>query len=333
MSPLRNKPTTAARARKHSNLGHADRAVRPPARPIRGTSPHSAVHLRVSAQAASMLETGTAPSPQGFPPEAIARRSVVSERTSGVSPLATLLLKEHHMRLAITFIAGVLLCTPATAQDKPPASANPPAGENTLKTVHQKACYYLGYRFASGLAKDGIELDLPALVAGIRDAAAKKNSKLTEAEARRALDELSTILIAREKKRMAELQKKNATFLEENKKNEGVVALPSGLQYKVVKQGSGPKPKATDTVTVHYTGKLIDGTVFDSSVERGRPASFPPNRVIPGWTEGLQLMPVGSKYILYIPGKLAYGKNPPRGSGIYPDAVLVFEVELLRIGR
>ncbi|MBQ8055754.1 MAG: FKBP-type peptidyl-prolyl cis-trans isomerase [Paludibacteraceae bacterium] len=119
-------------------------------------------------------------------------------------------------------------------------------------------------------------------------------------------------------------------FLEENKKQEGVVTLPSGLQYKVIKQGTGDKPKATDQVRCHYHGTLIDGTVFDSSVRRGEPAVFPVNGVIQGWVEALQLMPVGSKWTLYIPYEMAYGTRGA-GQSIPPYAALIFEVELLEI--
>ena len=225
---------------------------------------------------------------------------------------------------------ALLMVLPTLALAQAPPRANPPA---RLETVEQKASYYLGFRFAQNLTKDGLKIDIAALVQGVADAVAGKQSKMSQAEAEKTLEALNKMLMAKEAERTAELQKKNATFLADNRKNKGVVELKSGLQYKVLKQGTGPKPKATDTVTVHYTGKLIDGTVFDSSVKRGKPATFPLNRVIPGWTEGLQLMPVGSKYMLFIPGSLAYGKHPPRGSGIYPDAVLVFEVELLKIGQ
>ncbi len=119
-------------------------------------------------------------------------------------------------------------------------------------------------------------------------------------------------------------------FLEENKKKEGVVALPSGLQYEILKEGTGPKPKATDKVKCHYHGTLINGKVFDSSVERGQPAVFGVNQVIKGWVEALQLMPVGSKWRLYIPSELAYGSQGA-GSSIEPNSALIFDVELLGI--
>lgn len=122
-----------------------------------------------------------------------------------------------------------------------------------------------------------------------------------------------------------------AGYFEELKKNPKILSTPSGLYYEIVQEGTGAKPTAEDTVKVHYTGKLIDGTVFDSSVERGEPVEFPLRGVIPGWTEGLQLVGAGGKLKLYIPGKLAYGPNPPPGSPITPNATLVFDVELLEI--
>lgn len=130
----------------------------------------------------------------------------------------------------------------------------------------------------------------------------------------------------------AENAKKATEFLEANKKKQGVVALPSGLQYKMLKEGKGRKPSATDTVTVHYEGRLINGTVFDSSVKRGQPASFPLNRVIRGWTEGLQLVQEGGKIELYIPPDLGYGA---RGAGpaIGPNELLIFTVELISVGK
>ena len=121
-------------------------------------------------------------------------------------------------------------------------------------------------------------------------------------------------------------------FLEENAKNDSVVQTESGLQYMVLKEGTGAKPGPTDNVTVHYTGRLLDGTVFDSSVERGEPATFPLNKVIPGWTEGLQLMSEGAKYRLFIPSELAYGENGA-GDKILPNSTLIFDVELIKVEK
>jgi FKBP-type peptidyl-prolyl cis-trans isomerase len=151
---------------------------------------------------------------------------------------------------------------------------------------------------------------------------------------REALNELTTRQQASQKEKNAASSAKNkaegAAYLEKNKAKAGVKVTASGLQYEVVKMGSGPKPKATNTVRVHYTGTLIDGTKFDSSVDRGQPAEFPLNGVIKGWTEGLQLMPVGSKFKFTIPSELAYGSNGA-GAQIGPDSVLVFDVELIKI--
>jgi FKBP-type peptidyl-prolyl cis-trans isomerase FklB len=122
-------------------------------------------------------------------------------------------------------------------------------------------------------------------------------------------------------------------FLEENKSREDIETLPSGLQYRIIREGTGSVPELTDEVTVHYHGTLIDGTIFDSSVERGEPATFPVNQVIHGWQEILQMMPVGSKWEVYIPANLAYGLRPPQGSPIEPNMVLIFEIELLSIEK
>jgi len=130
---------------------------------------------------------------------------------------------------------------------------------------------------------------------------------------------------------MADAIEQGKQFLEENGKKEGVHTLPDGLQYKVLKEGTGKKPQAADTVSVHYKGTLIDGTEFDSSYKRGQPAEFPVNRVIKGWTEALQLMPEGSKWMLYIPSRLAYGERGTPGGPIGPNETLIFEVELLKI--
>lgn len=132
-------------------------------------------------------------------------------------------------------------------------------------------------------------------------------------------------------KQFKEYIAENKAYLEENTKKDSVVTLESGLQYQVLREGNGPKPKANDKVRVHYTGKMIDGTVFDSSYPRNEPAEFYPSQVIPGWKEALQLMPVGSKWRIFIPEGLAYGANPPRMSGIQPFSTLVFEVEVLGI--
>jgi FKBP-type peptidyl-prolyl cis-trans isomerase FklB len=144
---------------------------------------------------------------------------------------------------------------------------------------------------------------------------------------------ITNYLTARETERGAKNLTEGRAFLEKNKSVKGVVSLPSGLQYTILTQGAGALPKSTDTVTVHYEGKLLDGRIFDSSVKRGEPIVFPLGGLIPGWVEALQLMPVGSKWRLFIPSELAYGTAAPPGSIIEPNMVLIFDVELLGINQ
>ena len=207
------------------------------------------------------------------------------------------------------------------------------SGPVPLESEDAKVNYSVGYQIGGDLKRQGIPLDPDALLAGIRDANAGGEAKLSEEERRASLTALQTRMRAAEEvSREAEAAKNLAAanaFLEANRAKEGVTTLPSGLQYKVLTEGTGPKPATTDTVTVHYRGTLIDGTEFDSSYSRNEPATFPLNRVIKGWTEGLQLMSEGAKWELYIPPDLGYG---PQGAGarIPPQSALVFEVELLK---
>jgi len=207
----------------------------------------------------------------------------------------------------------------------------------TLKTQKDKASYALGMNIGSGLHRQGIPVDAAIVSRGLRDAMAGGKTLMTEEEMKATLQQLSSEIHKVQDAKLhaaGEASRKEAeTFLTANKAKPGVTALPDGLQYKVLKEGSGPKPTASDTVSVNYKGSLLNGTEFDSSYKRGQPASFPVGGVIKGWTEALQLMPVGSKWELYIPADLAYGDNPPPGSGIAPGSTLVFEVELLSIGE
>jgi FKBP-type peptidyl-prolyl cis-trans isomerase FklB len=201
------------------------------------------------------------------------------------------------------------------------------------KTPKEKHSYALGMSIGESMSKQGLPVD-PAMVArGLKDALNGKTA-MTPDEMRAALQEFRADV---EKEMQSKAQaaagpnrKTGADFLAANKSKDGVKVLPDGLQYKVLTAGSGPKPSASDTVTVNYRGTLIDGTEFDSSYKRNQPASFPVQGVIKGWTEALQLMPVGSKWQLFIPADLAYGD---RGQGtIPPGSTLIFEVELLSIG-
>ena len=186
----------------------------------------------------------------------------------------------------------------------------------------------MGMNIGTGLHRQGLTLD-PALVArGLKDAQTGGKTLLTEDEARAAFQQLQADV---QQKMGAKNRSEGEAFLAANKSKEGVVTLPSGLQYKILTQANGPKPTASDTVTVNYRGTLVNGTEFDSSYKRGQPASFPVGGVIKGWTEALQLMPVGSKWQLFIPSDMAYGDAGR--PGIPPGSTLIFEVELLSIGE
>jgi len=202
-------------------------------------------------------------------------------------------------------------------------------GSASLGTDQQKASYAIGQQIGENMKMQSVEVDTKALHAGLSDALSGKEPRLKPEEMQAAMVKLQESTV---KKRMEDSEKQRKVgveFLEKNKAKEGVKTTASGLQYEVVKEGSGAKPKAEDTVRVHYTGTFVDGKKFDSSRDRGEPAEFPVSGVIPGWTEALQLMSVGSQYKLVIPADLAYGE---RGQpGIPPHSVLLFDVELLDV--
>ena len=256
--------------------------------------------------------------------------------------------------------AGVVLLGNAVAQTSAAPSQTPPAKKpaapaakkspsaaaktgtaskdqsvTALTTNKQKASYAIGMNWGTGLHRQGIDVDSAALIQGMKDALAGGKTLLTEDEARSALMQLQKDMQEKQQAKAAaegEANKKEGdAFLAANKTKEGVVVLPSGLQYKILKEGSGPKPAATDSVVCNYKGTLINGTEFDSSYKRGEPATFPVTGVIKGWTEALQLMPVGSKWQLFIPPDLAYGPRGTPGGPIGPNATLTFEVELISI--
>jgi FKBP-type peptidyl-prolyl cis-trans isomerase FkpA/FKBP-type peptidyl-prolyl cis-trans isomerase FklB len=208
-----------------------------------------------------------------------------------------------------------------------------PAVAAELETDEQKLGYIIGMDIGNSLQQQGTEIDLDSLFEAIRAVYTGQPTALTPEQAATIREEY---IAKRRASAEAERQQQAAVnaaagdkFLLENRNKEGVVVTDSGLQYKVVTMGDGAKPSATDKVTVHYRGTLLDGTEFDSSYSRNQPMSFQLNQVIPGWTEGVQLMPVGSKFMFWIPPNLAYG---PGGTGpIGPNATLSFEVELLAI--
>jgi FKBP-type peptidyl-prolyl cis-trans isomerase FklB len=266
------------------------------------------------------------------------------------------------MTIAVnTFAAGTLLLGQALAQQTPaattqtaPASQTAPssgapaktpatkrsstsaksATALTLKTQKEKFSYSLGMKMGENLHKQSVPVDPAIMARGLRDALSGGKTLLTDDQAQAAIMEVQNDMRQKQQAKMqvegAANKKEGEAFLAGNKGKESIVTLPSGLEYKILKQGTGPKPTANDTVVCNYKGTLINGTEFDSSYKRGQPATFPVSGVIKGWTEALQLMPVGSKWQLFIPSDLAYGD---RGAGpdIGPDSTLIFEVELMSI--
>ncbi|MDP9186071.1 MAG: FKBP-type peptidyl-prolyl cis-trans isomerase [Verrucomicrobiota bacterium] len=205
------------------------------------------------------------------------------------------------------------------AEEKPPQ----------LKDLKDKASYALGLNFGFNFKRQNVDLNTDAFAAGFKDAMAGRKPLMSEQEVRETMTAFEKDM----QQKQAETAQKNAAeadkFLAANKSKEGVKTTESGLQYKVLKEGSGAQPKSSDTVTVNYRGTLVDGTEFDSSYKRGQPATFPVGGVIKGWTEALQLMKVGSKFQLFIPANLAYGEQGR--PGIPPNSLLIFEVELMDV--
>lgn len=217
------------------------------------------------------------------------------------------------MKLRMIVILGILfLANQVNAQETP-----------ALKNQKEKVSYIIGMDIGSNLKRQSVDVDPNSLARGIQDALSGAKPLLSK-------EEIQATMAAFQKEIAEKQKQRGEAFLSENKKKEGVKTLPSGLQYKVIKAGTGKKPKLNDAVTVNYRGTLIDGTEFDSSFRRGQPANFPVSGVIPGWTEAMQLMTEGAKWQLFIPPNLAYGE---RGAGglIGPNATLIFEIELISV--
>jgi FKBP-type peptidyl-prolyl cis-trans isomerase FklB len=219
-----------------------------------------------------------------------------------------------------------------TSTTKKPASTT--AAPLALKTKEDKFSYAIGMKMGANFKKQAVPVNAAILSRGVKDALAGNKTLLTDDEAQAAIMDVQKDMQAKmqeKNKEMAEGNKKTGeSFLAANKSKEGVVTTPSGLQYKIEKAGTGPKPTPTDSVVCNYRGTLIDGKEFDSSYKRGQPATFPVTGVIKGWTEALQLMPVGSKWQLFVPSDLAYGDRGA-GADIGPGTTLIFEVELMSI--
>jgi len=222
--------------------------------------------------------------------------------------------------LGLTMLLPVGVCA---AQDTP-----------ALETEKVRINYSVGYQIGGDFKRQGVEIDPKMLVRGIEDALSDEEPLMTPEEMRTTLVDLKKKITTYQQEQQKAAAEKNLAegqaFLAENGKKEGVTTLPSGLQYMVIREGTGISPQPTDTVTVHYRGTLLDGTEFDSSYSRNQPATFRADRVIAGWKEALQLMKPGAKYELFIPADLAYGV---RGSGskIGPNSTLIFEVEMLSV--
>ncbi len=258
-------------------------------------------------------------------------------------------MQKNSIMVVNLLAAGMLVLgnTYSQAQQTPPAKTQPvpvatahraPAAKGTtaltLTTPKDKFSYALGMNLGTSLHRQSVPVDPSILLRGLKDSLAGGKTLLTEDQAKAALAEVQNDLRKKQQEQMqaaGETNKKEGeAFLAANKSKDGVVALPSGLQYKILTQGTGPKPTAADTVVCNYRGTLLNGTEFDSSYKRGQPATFPVGGVIKGWTEALALMPVGSKWQLFIPAQLAYGERAP-GPEIGPNSTLIFEVELLSI--
>ncbi|MCU7851892.1 MAG: FKBP-type peptidyl-prolyl cis-trans isomerase [Candidatus Thiodiazotropha sp. (ex Monitilora ramsayi)] len=228
------------------------------------------------------------------------------------------------MKIASASLITILIAaSPATAEDQTPLS------DDTAKIN-----YSVGYQIGSDFKYQNIEIRSDAILQGIRDAMKGNEGQMTNAQMRQVMADLGKRLAEQKRKKkealLREQSQKRKNFHTENGKKTGIVTTESGLQYRILEAGRGKRPLSTDKVLVHYTGKLIDGTEFDSSYGRGKPASFQVNRVIKGWTEALQLMKQGARWQLFIPSDLAYGEKgaPPR---IPPHSSLIFDVDLLAI--
>jgi FKBP-type peptidyl-prolyl cis-trans isomerase len=246
-------------------------------------------------------------------------------------------MKKYALPLAVVGIFGLQACnqqsatTPTSESANAPAAVAPSGGDITLETTEQRLSYGIAFGLGSRMLSDQVPMDVDAFTAGLRDALEQKEPRLSQEEIQAEMQAYQQKMMAEQQAQQELLGSANeaagAEFLAQNATREGVVVTDTGLQYEIIEAGEGPLPGIEDQVEVHYRGTLLDGSEFDSSYSRGETVTFGVGQVIAGWTEALQLMPVGSKWKLYIPSDLAYG---PGGAGqmIGPNATLIFDVEL-----
>ena len=243
-------------------------------------------------------------------------------------------MKKFALPLALAGLVSLQACNQQSAGTDTASAPAPAAAEVSLEGTDQRLSYGIAFGLGQRMAQDGMPMDIDAFIAGFRDGATGQEGRMSQEEIAGEMQAYQEKMVAEQQAAQAELAEANlaaaTTFLEENKAREGVVVTDSGLQYEVLDAGEGAKPGPEDTVEVHYTGTLVDGTEFDSSHKRGETVTFGVGQVIAGWTEALQLMSVGSKYKLYIPPELGYGAGGA-GQMIGPNSALVFEVELISI--
>jgi FKBP-type peptidyl-prolyl cis-trans isomerase len=235
--------------------------------------------------------------------------------------------------LLAAVVAGAAYGQGAAAQSQ----AAPQSGRAKPESVNDRASYIIGYNLGKSMKQQDVAANTDLLVQGLRDALGGGQALLTDQEMQQAMTAFQQDLMSKQEAKQQAAGEKNKkegeAFLAANKTKQGVVTTASGLQYEVLTPGNGDSPKPGDKVTVNYKGTLIDGTVFDSSYDRGQPATFGVTQVIPGWVEALQLMKPGAKWKLYIPSNLAYGERGAGGGEIGPNATLLFEVELLSVEK
>jgi FKBP-type peptidyl-prolyl cis-trans isomerase FklB len=260
--------------------------------------------------------------------------ATITVLVSGILASGTILAQQSPTPAQSTSPSATTSSKAPTSTAKKPGTGAKTAAPLTLKTQKEKFSYSLGMKMGENLHKQSVPVDPAIFARGMRDALAGGKTLLTDEEAQAVLGQMQKEMHDKQQAKMQEEgagnKKQGDAFLAANKSKEGVVALPSGLQYKILKAGTGPKPTANDTVECNYRGTLINGKEFDSSYKRGQPADFPVGGVIKGWTEALQLMPVGSKWQLFVPADLAYGDRGA-GADIGPGETLIFEVELMSI--